>query len=66
MVSPKTRSSALIQDVFFLEHHPPVRTSTNPASCYACGKGLEDGHSVTAKKSGSGIIFLCDVHYSLQ
>jgi hypothetical protein len=35
------------------------------ASCYVCGKGLEDGYSITAKNSSSGTMLFCDKHYSL-
>ena len=46
--------------------NPLADSSLSPAECYVCGKGLEDGYSVTAKKLPDGIVLFCDVHYSLQ
>ena len=34
--------------------------------CYVCGKGLPDGHSITAKTLPSGIVLFCNVHYPIQ
>jgi hypothetical protein len=34
--------------------------------CYVCGKGLPDGHSITAKTLPSGIVLFCNVHYPLE
>ncbi len=41
-------------------------SSVSRVECYVCGKGLEDGHSITAKTLPNGIVLFCDVHYSLQ
>jgi len=41
-------------------------TSVSRVECYICGKGLEDGHSISAKTLPNGIVLFCDVHYSLQ
>jgi len=41
-------------------------SSVSKVECYVCGKGLEDGHSITAKTLSHGIVLFCDVHYSLQ
>ncbi|WP_232212404.1 hypothetical protein [Candidatus Nitrosopumilus sediminis] len=41
-------------------------TSVSRVECYVCGKGLQDGHSITAKTLPNGIVLFCDVHYSLQ
>jgi hypothetical protein len=43
-----------------------VSTSVSKVECYVCGKGLQDGHSITAKTLPNGIVLFCDVHYSLQ
>ena len=43
-----------------------VSTSVSKVECYVCGKGLEDGHSISAKTLPNGIVLFCDVHYSLQ
>lgn len=43
-----------------------IVTSTCLVECYVCGKGLPDGHSITAKTLPSGIVLFCDVHYPLQ
>jgi len=41
-------------------------TSTCIVECYVCGKGLQEGHSITAKTLPSGIVLFCDVHYPIQ
>ena len=43
-----------------------VLTSVSKVECYICGKGLQDGHSITAKTLPNGIVLFCDVHYPLQ
>jgi len=43
-----------------------VSTSVSKVECYVCGKGLQDGHSISAKTLPNGIVLFCDVHYSLQ
>ena len=40
--------------------------SVSKVECYICGKGLQDGHSITAKTLPNGIVLFCDVHYPLQ
>ncbi len=42
------------------------QTSVSKIECYVCGKGLEDGHCITAKTLPNGTVLFCDVHYSLQ
>jgi hypothetical protein len=41
-------------------------SSTCVVECYVCGKGLPDGHSITAKALPSGNVLFCNVHYPLQ
>lgn len=43
-----------------------ISSSVSKVECYVCGKGLEDGYSITAKTLPNGIVLFCDVHYSLQ
>lgn len=43
-----------------------VSTTVSQVECYVCGKGLQDGHSITAKTLTNGIALFCDVHYPLQ
>lgn len=43
-----------------------ISSSVSKVECYICGKGLEDGHSITTKTLPTGIVLFCDVHYSLQ
>ena len=43
-----------------------TQTSTCIVECYVCGKGLQDGHSITAKTLPSGIVLFCNIHYPLQ
>jgi len=41
---------------------PNMLSSTSFVECYVCGKGLQDGHSITAKTLPSGIVLFCNVH----
>ena len=59
-------NQAIIQDMQILRKSQNVASSVSKVECYVCGKGLEDGHSITAKTLPHGIVLFCDVHYSLQ
>ncbi|MDH3192381.1 MAG: hypothetical protein OEM18_06830 [Nitrosopumilus sp.] len=59
------QKSASLQDMQFLSK-THVKSSTLPVECYVCGKGLRDGHSITAKTLPNAIVLFCDVHYPLQ
>ena len=59
-------NQAIIQDMQILRKSQDVVSSVSKVECYVCGKGLEDGHSITAKSLPHGIVLFCDVHYSLQ
>lgn len=55
----------LYQDIVFPAKKSCLDTIAIEATCYVCGKGLEDGYSITAKNSTSGTMLFCDKHYSL-
>jgi len=57
--------SSLIQDLYF-KKIPEIKSSVSEVECYICGKGLQDGCSITAKTLSNGMALFCDVHYSLQ
>jgi len=58
------QSSALLQDIHF---YSKIQTSSvSKVECYVCGKGLAEGHSITAKTLQNGIVLFCDLHYPLQ
>ena len=59
-------NQAIIYDMQILRKTPSVQSSVSKVECYVCGKGLQDGHSITAKTLPNGIVLFCDVHYSLQ
>lgn len=48
------------------ELHHEIQSSVSKVECYICGKGLADGHSITAKTLSNTIVLFCDVHYSMQ
>ncbi len=58
-------NQAIIHDMQILRSET-VLSSVSKVECYVCGKGIEDGHSITAKTLKHGIVLFCDVHYSLQ
>jgi hypothetical protein len=59
-------NQAMIQDMQIVQKSQNVQTSVSKVECYVCGKGLADGHSITAKTLSHGIVLFCDVHYLLQ
>ena len=56
-------SRTMMQDAK-MEHK--IQSSVSIVECYVCGKGLAEGHSVSAKTLANGIVLFCDVHYSIQ
>jgi hypothetical protein len=48
------------------ELHHEIQSSVSKVECYVCGKGLAEGHSVSAKTLANGIVLFCDVHYAMQ
>jgi len=54
-------TKAIMQDQILRES--PKYSSVSKVQCYVCGKGLEDGHSITAKTLPHGIVLFCDVHF---
>ena len=43
-----------------------IESSVSKVECYVCGKGLAEGHSISAKTLSNGIVLFCDVHNSMQ
>jgi len=60
----KVTKSALIQDYLLSRKKLVISSSANFVTCNICGKGIEDGFSVTAKSFPKGIVFFCDIHHS--
>lgn len=56
-------NSALLQKIHYSNQ---IHSSVSNVECYVCGKGLADGHSITAKTLPNGVVLFCDVHYPLQ
>ena len=56
----------VVQDMKILKKSDVLQSSASLVECYVCGKGLHDGHSITAKTFSYGTVLFCDVHYSLQ
>jgi hypothetical protein len=52
----------LYQDLIFSDKKVCVGTLASQASCYICGKGLEDGYSLTARYFATGILLFCNKH----
>ena len=59
-------NQSIIQDIQIFKKIPSIQSSVSKVECYVCGKGLTDGHSISAKTLPNGIALFCDVHYSLQ
>ena len=58
----KMNTRTMMQDAN-VEHK--IQSSVSKVECYVCGKGLAEGHSVSAKTLANGIVLFCDVHYSM-
>ena len=63
LLESKTRS-ALYQELVFSKNQPKLKSFAIEASCYVCGKGLDDGYSLTAKNSVTRTLLFCNKHYS--
>ena len=59
-------NQTIMQDMQIVRNTQNVSSSVSKVECYVCGKGLADGHSITAKTLPNGMVLFCDVHYSLQ
>jgi len=59
----KMQSRTIMQDS---KMRNEIQSSVSIMECYVCGKGLSDGHSISAKTLSNGIVLFCDVHYSMQ
>ena len=59
----KMGSGTIMQDT---KMYQEIQSSVSKVECYVCGKGLAEGHSVSAKTLANGIVLFCDVHYSMQ
>jgi hypothetical protein len=58
----KITKTTLIHDYLLSRKKPIMGSSANFVACNICGKGIEDGFSVTAKSFPKGNFFFCDVH----
>ncbi len=54
--------NTLSQDNVFSNKKFTINSSANMAKCDVCGKGLEDGFSVTARSVMNETMFFCEVH----
>jgi len=55
-----------MQDMQILKNKRKLQSSVSKVECYVCGKGIQDGHRITAKTLPNGTVLFCDIHYSLQ
>ena len=58
--------SSLYLDLFFSGKKSSFETNASEATCYVCGKGLQHGFAVTARKFTSGTLLFCEKHYSMK
>jgi len=65
LLESKTRS-ALYQEFVFSKNQPKLKSLAIEVSCYVCGKGLNDGYSLTAKNSAARTLLFCNKHYTLS
>ncbi len=59
-------SNLLFQDLYFVRKGAFVKSEVSEAICSDCGKGLEDGVSVTAKVVRQKTKFFCQYHLQIN
>jgi len=57
-----TSKSGLIQDFVISKKKSFVTSTASFVKCNVCGKGIEDGFSITAKSILKRTFFFCDMH----
>ena len=57
-----TSKSVLIQEFVISKKKSFMTSTVSFVKCNVCGKGIEDGFSVTAKSIQKKIFFFCDIH----
>jgi len=57
-----TSKSGLIQDFVISKKKSFVASTTSFVKCNVCGKGIEDGFSISAKSIQKRTFFFCDIH----
>lgn len=55
-----------MQNTVSVQRTVSAKSSAHEVSCYVCGRGLDDGFSVTAKALRNGIAMFCDIHHKMQ
>ena len=64
ILDAKFTRPALVQDILFSRKKSVLISSANLVECDICGKGIEDGFSITAKPISNETVFFCDFHYN--
>ncbi len=64
ILDAKFARPALVQDILFSRKKSVLISSVNLVECDICGKGIEDGFSITAKSISNETVFFCDFHYN--
>ncbi len=64
ILDAKFTRPALVQDILFSGKKSVLISSVNLVECDICGKGIEDGFSITAKSISNETVFFCDFHYN--
>ena len=63
----QTKSGNLLfQDIIQPNYKFGLKTLATEASCYVCGKGIEHGNAISAKKTSSGNLLFCEKHTSMN
>ena len=63
ILASKTKDQVMFQELVFPAHQTNLKSLAEPAVCYVCNKGLDSGHSITAKYISQKIRFFCDIHF---
>ena len=56
----------MYQDLVFQQKERVLDSHAEEARCYVCSKGMDDGYSITAKKTTFGTLLFCNKHYSVD
>ena len=54
----------ILQQELYVPRPRMVCTTARPVTCMECGRGLDAGYGIRARRIEGKTVMLCDVHYS--
>lgn len=63
LIEIRPKREFLIQEIVSSDTNSSMVSSVSKATCQICGKGLENGFSLSFKETPLGTKLLCEFHY---